>query len=108
MIAFVALSRIVFQCPDLEHAWIYYKRMFNPAASGETISVVMILCITLTLCLNIWGEKILNRLESYFSPTHVIPSFPTIIKHTILITIVLYVLFSCMPNGIPPYLYARF
>ena len=108
MIGFVALSRIVFQCPDLEHAWLYYKRMFNPAATGETISVMMILCITITLCLNIWGEVILSRLKSYFSPTQTIPSFPTILKHTILITIVLYVLFSCMPNGIPPYLYARF
>ena len=108
MIGFVALSRIVFQCPDLEHAWIYYKRMFNPTATGESLSLIMILCITTTLILNIWGEQLQNRLDEYFSPAQRTPSISTILKHTILVTLVLYALFLCMPNGIPPYLYARF
>ena len=108
MIGFVALSRIVFQCPDLDIAWLYYTRMFSPTATGEKISLMMLLCIIITLCLNIWGQTALNRLNTYFSPSQTVPSFFSIIKHTILITLVFYILFSCMPSGIPPYLYARF
>ena len=108
MIGFVALSRVVFQCPDLEHAWLFYKRMFDLSASGESISIMMTICILATLGLNLWGESIIERINQYFSPIQTVPSFQTIIKHTILITIILYALFSCMPNGIPPYLYARF
>ena len=108
MIVFVALSRIVFQCPDLEHAWIFYRRMFDPNATGVAISWMMIACIVITMSLNFWGEQLCERLYAYFSPNQTAPSFHSLLKHTILITIVLYVLFSCMPNGIPPYLYARF
>ena len=108
MIGFVALSRIVFQCPDLETAWVYYTRMLSPTATGDELSIMMLFCIVITLSLNIWGQAALNRLNTYFSPSQTVLSFYSILKNTILITLVLYVLFSCMPSGIPPYLYARF
>ena len=108
MIGFVALSRVVFQCPDLETAWVYYTRMLSPTATGDELSIMMIFCIVITLSLNIWGKTALNRLDTYFSPSNTVPSSYSIIKHTILITLIFYILFSCMPSGIPPYLYARF
>ena len=107
-ICFVALSRIVFQSPDLEHAWIYYHRMFSPSATGSPISITMIICILCTLAINIWEPRVFAKLCTYFSPKTSTPSFPTMIKQTILISIIFYILFTCMPSGIPPYLYARF
>jgi D-alanyl-lipoteichoic acid acyltransferase DltB (MBOAT superfamily) len=107
-ILFVSLSRVVFQTPDLEHAQIFYIRMFDPYTSGESISWMMILIICITFAINLWGSRIFAVLSSLSAPTNPKPSFNRMIGYTFLIISTLYVLFTLMPSGIPPYLYARF
>ena len=100
----ITLSRIVFRL-DLEHAWNYYTRMLNPFAEGLPISWEQVLLILCTFAINLWGPSIFQQLSSSLEKPQTTLS---ITGYVILFVCATLALFSMMPSGVPPYLYARF
>ena len=104
-ISFITFSRIVFQTPDLEHAWSYYTRMFNPLATGLAISWEQVVLILITFGINLWGPSVFQALsKSMEKPQSTFSS----VGYILLFVAAMFSLFSLMPSGIPPFLYARF
>jgi len=104
-ISFITFSRIVFQTPDLEHAWSYYTRMFNPFATGLAISWEQVVLILLTFGINLWGPAIFQSLSKSMEKPQ---STFSLVGYILLFVAAMFSLFSLMPSGIPPFLYARF
>lgn len=56
------LARVLFRAPDLEVAWVYYRRMVEGALAGEWsgpgVEWLVFPMLLLVLALNFWGHKV--------------------------------------------------
>ena len=105
---FIMLSRIVFQAPDLELAWVYYTRMFSWHSNGEAISYSMLFLSMVAFASNFFGPILFSFLSDKIAPQEPNPRFFSVLGGSILVILCFYIIFGFMPSGIPPYLYARF
>ncbi|MEC8380547.1 MAG: MBOAT family O-acyltransferase [Myxococcota bacterium] len=98
---FVALSRVVFQSPSLELAWIYYQRLFSHTAYGTGAEGILVLAIVIGLGMNFFGP----RIEKWTSRQMLALPNMLLLSTTML---TLFIILLLRPGGVAPYLYFRF
>ena len=98
---FVALSRVVFQYPTLDLAWIYYQRLFSHTAFGTGAEGILVLAIVIGLGMNFFGP----RIEKWTSRQMLALPNMLLLSTTML---TLFIILLLRPGGVAPYLYFRF